>query len=556
MVQYLIKRNRIWLIICLTIVILIASIILWYIFTRKEKAVEVVSTNQLSYVSINCNKNILDIGETLEVNIEGDWEYLKSSNSEIVKVEGSKIIGVDEGEAIIYAVYGENKSNKIKIKCYNKLEEIKLQEKEITIDVGDKKKIDYSIIPQDATYNILEWESSNINVATVKYNVISGVSAGEAVITVRNSENVKNSFKVNVKEKVIEVENLSLDENQVNLGLGQSYILMETISPNDATNKEITWSSSDGSIISVDNGIIKANSVGQAVVSITSNNGKKASCTFNVSNSASNNSIKYATNSFNVRIRPGTEYQLLGNVNKNDEIEVLKEDNNWSKIRIKSSGIVGYTILKAYASQKSYYIDNVPFLNQMTMGYPTGCEAVSATMAARFKGYDVSVETIINNTPTDSLGKRQETTGDGQTIWVGENPFKYFVGYPTKIQEQGSYGCFAEPICVALRKSGVPCSNISGSSIETIYSYIENNRPVIIWCRINAKDINKGVTWYYPDGSGSYEELVGEHCSVLIGYDENYVYLNDPIAGKDVTQPRGKFESNWHILYDQAVIID
>ena len=176
-------------------------------------------------------------------------------------------------------------------------------------------------------------------------------------------------------------------------------------------------------------------------------------------------------------------------------------------------------------------------------------------MAAKFAGYNVPVEVVINNTPTDPLGKRQETLQQG-TIWVGEDPFKYFVGHPTKTQAQGSYGCFAEPIIVALKKSGVPCTNISGCSVDTLYGYIEKNQPVIVWCRVNAKDINKGVTWQYPDGSGSFDELIGEHCSVLIGFDETYVYLNDPIAGKSVSQPRWKFESNWHILYDQAIIIN
>ena len=330
---------------------------------------------------------------------------------------------------------------------------------------------------------------------------------------------------------------------------------MEKIEPSNAANKDIIWSSSDDSIISVNNGKIEAKSQGQAIVSIISTNGKKALCTFHVSNNTTEKPIKYVTNTFNVREKPGTEYKLLATVNKNDEIEILKETNSYSKIRIKSSGIVGYTISKEYASEKSYYIKNVPFLDQMALGYPTGCEAVSATMAARFAGYNVPVEAIINNTPTDSLGKRQETV-DQETIWVGENPFKYFVGHPTKTQSQGSYGCFAEPIVIALKKTGIPCTNISGCSVDTLYSYIEKNKPVIVWCRRNALDLTQGVTWQYPDGSGSFVEWIGEHCSVLIGFDENNVYLNDPIAGKSVSQPKWKFESNWHILYDQAIIID
>lgn len=287
--------------------------------------------------------------------------------------------------------------------------------------------------------------------------------------------------------------------------------------------------------------------------------------------------VQYVTQEFNVREGPGTQYTRLYTVSINEEIEVLEETDNWAKIRIKENGIVGYTILKAYSSDRSYYIQNVPFLNQMTLGYPMGCEAVSATMAARYEGYNVSVETIIDNTPTDELGKRQETrtkeviekvlneeTGEMETIisteeetvWVAENPFKYFVGHPAKDKYQGSYGCYAAPIVTALQTSGISCTNISGGSVDTLYDYIRIGKPVVVWCRVNAQDLTEGVTWQYPDGSGEYLELVGEHCAVLIGYDENYVYLNDPAVGKGVKQDKEKFESNWYKLHSQALVIN
>lgn len=286
---------------------------------------------------------------------------------------------------------------------------------------------------------------------------------------------------------------------------------------------------------------------------------------------------KYVTQEFNVREGPGTQYTKLYTVSINEEIQVLEETDNWAKIRIKENGIVGYTILKAYSSERSYYIENVPFLNQMTLGYPMGCEAVSATMAARYEGYNVSVETIIENTPTDELGKRQETitkevvnkvlneetgeieniiTTEEETVWVAENPFKYFVGHPAKTKYQGSYGCYSEPIITALQASGISCTNISGGSVDILYDHIRIGKPVVVWCRVNVQDLTEGVTWQYPDGSGEYVELVGEHCAVLIGYDENYVYLNDPAVGKGVKQDKEKFESNWYKLHSQALIIN
>lgn len=237
----------------------------------------------------------------------------------------------------------------------------------------------------------------------------------------------------------------------------------------------------------------------------------------------------------------------------------------------------GYIYVDGYSSSKGYYIDNVPFYNQHNMGYPTGCEAVSATMVANYSGYNVSVATIIENTPTDLLGKRQETrskevtkevlneeTGEietkieveEETVWIGENPFEYFVGHPTKNYAQGSYGCYANPISIALNASGVPNTNISGTSIDTVFEYIKQGKPVIVWCKARAKDVKITDTWYYPDGSGSYDEIEYEHCAVLIGFDDDYVYLNDPSVGKGVSQPKSKFISIWHKLYSQAIVIN
>jgi len=210
-------------------------------------------------------------------------------------------------------------------------------------------------------------------------------------------------------------------------------------------------------------------------------------------------------------------------------------------------------------SRGIYYIKEVPYIDQNEIEYPTGCEAVSATMAARYSGYVVTVATVIENMPIDTKGKRQESVeidGVPSEEWYGGNPFEVFVGHPSKKYSEGSYGCYAGPIVKALRASSVPCTDVSGSEIDTIFNYIEQGKPVIVWCVKNAGDIKEGVNWKYEDGSGSYLELIGEHCAVLIGYDEENVYLNDPSAGASVSQPKDKFISNWQKLHSQAIVID
>lgn len=500
-----------------------------------------------------------------------------SSNPEIITVENGIITALSEGESSIYVINDNGiKSNTILVRSVVKIKEITLSKEFLEIYVDGAETLLATISPENATNKSLIWKSSDENIATVDENgTVNGINVGECIISVSSSDETVLA-QCTVKVNAIEVNSLSLDETNVTLAVGQEYLLIGSISPSNATYRNLTWTSSNNDVLTVKNGKIKAISEGDAVVTITSKSGKTANCYFTVKSSVSSGTKRYAKDTYTVRSGPNNNYSKLASVYKNEEIEVLKVSGNWTKVRT-SSGTVGYMLSSGYSSSKTYYISNVPYLNQFTLGYPTGCEAVSATMAARYSGYNISAYQVIAATPTDEKGKREETkivevtvehineeTGETelitqtqeQTDWYGGNPFEVFVGHPSKGLAAGSYGCFAKPITIALEACGVPATNISGCSIDTVFNYVANGKPVIVWCKKNAGDLTEGVTWKYEDGSGSFKELVGEHCAVLIGYDGEYVYLNDPSAGKNVKQPRSKFVSNWYKLFNQAVIIN
>jgi len=252
--------------------------------------------------------------------------------------------------------------------------------------------------------------------------------------------------------------------------------------------------------------------------------------------------------------------------------------NNIRQTVISTSTEISSDVKHAYyVLTKENFIDNVPYINQFVLGYPTGCEAVSATMAAKYNGYDIDVATIIANTPTQERGIWSETvtekverqiidnnTGEirkenyttTEKIYYAGNPFEVFVGHPSKRLNQGSYGCFAKPIEIALQKSNISCTNISGCETDELFKQIQEGKPVIVWCIKNAGDVVEKETWQYIDGTGGFTKLYGEHCAVMIGYDENHVYLNDPSAGKEVKQPKDKFLENWEKLYKQAIVVN
>lgn len=580
------QKKKIYIVLIFILMIAFISLFGFYIeykenMSQKTNEKEIIPITSIvistveSSIEVNNSIEIEKIIEPVNYNVSNlQWV---SSNPEIITVENGIVTAIATGESTIYVI-DENgiKSNEILIQSIVKVEEIALSKETLEIEIGKTEKLFATIMPENAINKNLIWKTTDGNVANVyEDGTITGINVGECIVSASTTDE-KIIDQCKVKVNPIEVSSLTLDEKKVTLGIGQEYILLSTVLPQNATYKNIVWSSSNNSVLTVNEGKIKAISEGEATVTITSKNNKTASCNFTVKTNPPSGTIKYAKDTYNIRSGPNTKYSKLGSVNKNDEVEILKENDGWTKVRI-SSGTVGYMTSKGYTSTKTYLISNVPYINQFSISYPTGCEAVSATMVARYAGYNINSAQVIAATPTDERGKRQETvtveikeeklneeTGEMEEIittqektdWYGGNPFEVFVGHPSKRLSEGSYGCFAKPITVALKDCGVPAQNISGCSIDTLFNYIANGKPVVVWCKKNAGDLTEGVTWKYEDESGSYTELVGEHCAVLIGYDGEYVYLNDPSAGKNVKQPKAKFISNWHKLFSQAIIIN
>lgn len=289
---------------------------------------------------ITCTDSIVYLGESLEIYISkySDQAILMSSNPEVIDVSTGKPVGISEGDAKIYCTYGNEKTNEISLKCIIKIENITISEERLDMTIGEEKTLTVNAIPENATIGELTWTSSNENVATVKDGIVKALQKGETIIKVFDIVNTKeNICKVKVMD--VPVTSVSLDETSVNIGVGQKYILLETIKPNDATNKTIKWESSDPSVIDVDNGNIIAVSKGQATVTVTSSNGKTASCKFNVTNEDPNNSKKYGKGEYNIRSGPGSNYVVIDTIQRNDEIEILLPGKSWSKVRT-SNGTV------------------------------------------------------------------------------------------------------------------------------------------------------------------------------------------------------------------------
>lgn len=169
-------------------------------------------------------------------------------------------------------------------------------------------------------------------------------------------------------------------------------------------------------------------------------------------------------------------------------------------------------------------IISVPYIDQ-TKNYPTGCESVSSVMLLRYLGIPLSVDEFIEN----YLEKEPMEYRKGRLY--GPNPFRRFAGSP---YDSDSFGCYPPVIVNALnrvfmeRKVRRRAVDISGMPIERMLTeFVDRDLPALFWASIDWKETVLGPDWYLSDGT-LFSWISGEHCLLLVGYDEDSYYFNDP----------------------------
>lgn len=162
------------------------------------------------------------------------------------------------------------------------VESVSLDKTTAEITEGETLTLTATVKPDNATNKKVTWSSSNEEIATVEDGVVTAKKAGEATITAKTEDGEKTaSCSVTVKEKVYPVESVSLDKTEATLEVGETITLIATVSPDNATDKTVTWSSSDESIATVEDGVVTAIGVGSATITAKAGD-KTATCAVTV----------------------------------------------------------------------------------------------------------------------------------------------------------------------------------------------------------------------------------------------------------------------------------
>ena len=139
-----------------------------------------------------------------------------------------------------------------------------------------------AVLPLAACDRAVSWSTSDAQVATVSEDgSVTGVAAGTATITVTTKDGSKTAVcTVTVKNPVISITGVKLDKTALTLDTGKTQKLTATVSPTNATNKSVTWKSSNTAIATVaSDGTVKAVKAGTVTITVTTADGKKtASC--------------------------------------------------------------------------------------------------------------------------------------------------------------------------------------------------------------------------------------------------------------------------------------
>ena len=207
-----------------------------------------------------------------------------SIDGSIASVDNGRVTALKPGNTTIRAKSDDGGKTAtcqvtVKAKVYN-VESVSLDKTNITLTEGDSKTLTATVYPDNATNKNVSWSSSDESVAAVSNGTVTALKAGTATITVTTEDGGKTATcQVTVNARIYNVESVSLDKTNITLTEGDSETLTATVYPDNATNKNVSWKSSNTSVATVNNGVVTAIKAGTATITVTTEDGRKtASC--------------------------------------------------------------------------------------------------------------------------------------------------------------------------------------------------------------------------------------------------------------------------------------
>ena len=306
------------------------------------------------------------------------------------------------------------------------VQSIMLSSTVLSLDVGAESIISAVILPTDATDKTIVWTSSDPAVAVVSGGVIRGISAGTAEIKASTVDGlVSASCIVTVNPLIDDLTSFTINKSSASLYVGESTTLKITYKPSE-TPVSIVWTSSDTSVATVDNGVVKAVSAGTATIKAAYSDNVttwEKTCKVTVSKKPTTPTTVKATgvtldkNTFYVTIGETTTWKIKATVTPSNTTEKgTWESSNTSLITIDNDG---------NAKLVATSLPSNSALETVTLKYKVGNVTASAIVLVQAKGSSTP-STPSTGVDLTALGINPSSTsikaGDTVTLTVTKSP--------------------------------------------------------------------------------------------------------------------------------------
>ena len=387
---------------------------------EKEKDVPVSS------VTISQATAEMLIGETIQLSAKVlpneasdktvSWASSKQSAATVSNT--GLVTAIAEGISTITASAG-GKSGTCTITVSKKVVEVSSVELDKTsaqLKAGETVTLTATVKPDDATDKTVTWSTSDSSVATVDNGVVTAIKVGSATITAKAGDK---SATCSISVVPTLVTSVTLDQTNASLRVGETVTLTATVKPDDATDKAVTWTTSDASVATVDNGVVTANKVGSATITAKAGD-KSATCSISV---VPTPVTSVTLNKANASLKVGETISLTATVKPDDATDkTVTWETSEASVATITDGVVtaiklGSATITAKAGDKSAVcaITVIPTpvtsvtLNQTSASLKVG---ETVTLTATVKPDDATDKTVTWTTSDASVA----TVDNGMVI--------------------------------------------------------------------------------------------------------------------------------------------
>ena len=252
---------------------------------------------------------------------------------------------------------------------------VELDQTKLNLFTGATATLNATVKPSNATNQNVTWTSSDPSVAAVDQSgTVTAKKAGTATITA-TADGKSATCTVTVTAATVPVTGVTLNKTSTSLYVGDTETLTATVQPGNASNQTVTWSTSDASVATVENGVVRATGRGTATITVTTEDGEKtATCTVTVSRySTGGGPTTYAVTAPDaengtVRVSPsrasrGTTVTITVTPDEGYELEsltVLDSRDNEITLTDKGDGKYTFTMPAGRVTVEASFVESAP----------------------------------------------------------------------------------------------------------------------------------------------------------------------------------------------------